>query len=159
MAKVILAVLLMTVVASAQEAPGRTELLATGGITGFLDEDADISATFGGAVRRYLTRRISLAPEFLYLVGQDSIRDLTLIPNVAYDFNDSRLVRPYLIGGLGWYQHRQPFGGTMFVHNEWTVSGGAGVKLFLTPRVFVAPEFRIGFEPIFRIAGSVGWSF
>jgi len=33
------------------------------------------------------------------------------------------------------------------------------VKFFLTPTVFAAPEFRIGFETIFRVAASIGFTF
>jgi hypothetical protein len=36
---------------------------------------------------------------------------------------------------------------------------GAGAKIFLTNRLFVAPEARFGWEPIVRLGGRIGWVF
>jgi hypothetical protein len=37
------------------------------------------------------------------------------------------------------------------------VTGGIGVRIAAGDRVFVAPEFRMGFEPIVRIGAAIGW--
>jgi hypothetical protein len=68
-------------------------------------------------------------------------------------------VRPYIIGGAGWMHHSQKIGPIRFSNNEWVGNGGVGVKFFFTPRLFVAPEFRIGFETILRAAASFGFTF
>jgi hypothetical protein len=39
------------------------------------------------------------------------------------------------------------------------VSGGVGIKFFLTDNIFFAPEFRLGFEPILRATVSFGVTF
>jgi hypothetical protein len=134
----------------------------TTGVTAWLDEVTDYSVTLGGAFRRYLTPRWSIEPEVLYLIGEGSMRDITVIPHISYDFRTQKPVRPYLTAGVGWRHQRQEFPGSMspsFRHNEVTVSGGFGVKVFVTPRVFLAPEVRTGFEPIFRATGSFGFVF
>ena len=56
-------------------------------------------------------------------------------------------------------RHSQDIGRIRFTDKEWVGNGGVGVKSFLTPRLFVAPEFCVGFETIFRAAGSIGFTF
>jgi len=59
------------------------------------------------------------------------------------------------------YPQVQEFGGdgidTSFT--TWTASVGGGVKIFLTKRLFVAPEVRVGREPNVRGTVSVGYVF
>jgi hypothetical protein len=146
----------------AQEPTRVNELRLTTGFTAWLDEVMDYSASTGVAYRRYLTPQVGIETEFLYMKGAGSIRDFTLIPHITYDFRPDRRVRPYLIAGVGWKHHREKFPGALFPdfqHNEATVSGGIGVKVFATRRVFFAPEVRMGFEPIFRVTGSFGFVF
>jgi len=148
--------------AEAQEPGRRNELKFMTGLTAWLDEVTDYSATIGGAYRRYITPRLSIEPEFLYLIGAGSIRDITVIPNISYDFRPGRPIRPYLTAGVGWIHHSEKYPGALlpdFSFNDVTVSGGIGVRVFVTPRVFLAPEVRIGFEPIFRATGSFGFVF
>ena len=156
MKKVVLAILLFAATAHAQE-PGReNELRFMTGMTAWLDEIMDYSATMGGSYRRYVTPRVSVDAEVLYLIGAGTIRDLTVIPHIAYDFRPGRPVRPYVIAGAGLRHHWERFPFAQFPEfsfNEAIVSGGFGVKVFVTPRVFLAPEVRIGFEPIFRATG------
>lgn len=160
-----IAILLMALFATTAEAQDRPrpEVRATGGFTGFLDEDSFAEALFGGSVRYSLTPRVGIEPEFLYMIGAGSVRDLTVIPHLSYDFRPGLPVRPYLIGGVGVLYHRSDFfterGIIKFRDTELTVSGGVGVKVFVTPRIFVAPEFRLGFETIYRATGSIGFVF
>lgn len=151
-------VLITSTAALAQGTPP-PEIRAIAGLTTFLDEDADHHVVLGGAGRYYLTSRLSLEPEILYMIGSGSDRDVSIVPHVAWDFNPGQRVRPYVIGGVGLLHHRQRFGPFKFTDNEWTVDGGIGVKFFLNTRVFVAPEIRLGFEPLLRVAGSIGFTF
>jgi hypothetical protein len=156
-----LAILLMlsfAATAGAQQKP-RAEIKATTGWVGFIDEDWIDHFVIGGAVRYYLTPRIGIEPEVLYMIGPGSDRDVTLIPHISFDFLSRPKVRPYLIGGAGLLHHSEKFGPLKFSHNEWVGNGGVGVKFFVTPALFVAPEFRMGFETIFRAAGSIGFVF
>ena len=43
-----------------------------------------------------------------------------------------------------------------FTSSEATASGGIGARIALGSHVFVAPEFRLGWEPETRIAVTIG---
>jgi len=130
------------------------------GAAAFLDEDTPLDHfVVGGSARFYLTGRFSLEPEFTYMVGPGSDRDYTLVPNVAYDLLQSDKATVYVIGGAGLLHHREEFPGAPdpdFSTTNWTATGGIGVKVFLSDRIFVAPEFRFGWDPLIRISGSIG---
>jgi len=158
MRRVIFLILLLAASAEAQQKPG-PEVKATAGWVGFIDEDWINHKIVGAAARFYLTTRIGLEPEVLYMIGPGSDRDVTLIPNLSFDFMTREKVRPYIIGGVGLMHHSEKIGPIRFSDNEWVGNGGVGVKFFLTPRLFVAPEFRLGFETILRAAGTVGFTF
>ena len=153
-----LLILLLAASAQAQTKP-RPEIKATAGWVGFIDESWINHKVVGGSASFYLTPRVGFEPEVLYMIGPGSDRDVTLIPHVSFDFLARRMVRPYVIGGAGWMHHSQKIGPIRFSNNEWVGNGGVGVKFFLTPTLFVAPEFRIGFETILRAAASIGVTF
>jgi hypothetical protein len=142
----------------AQQRP-RPEIKGAAGWVGFIDEDWIDHGVFGGAARFYLTPRIGVEPEILYMIGPGSDRDVTVIPHITFDFQARDKVKPYVIGGAGLLHHSEKFGPIKFTHNEWVGNGGIGVKFFLTPNLFVAPEFRMGFETIFRTTASIGFVF
>lgn len=64
---------------------------------------------------------------------------------------------PYLTVGVGVIRSAEQFL-RPFTHTEAFLSGGVGVKAYLTPRVFLAPEFRIGAELHARVSAGVGYS-
>jgi opacity protein-like surface antigen len=115
----------------------------------------------GASLRYHVTSRVSLGPEVLY-VGSCSRQTFTFnhpqvsgLLHAAVDLNESSRVRPYLIGGGGFVRHKDSFGrsryGAEFV-------GGAGAKIFLSDRVFVAPEVQTGPRVWFvRVTGSLGF--
>jgi hypothetical protein len=124
----------------------------------------------GGAVRAYVTKRLSIEPEYLYLRRSKDDQDNLVQMNVAYDFTDpTKRFVPYGIAGAGVLHNRgRVFGsdfvtGTPFVREisftTWTVSAGGGVKIFLTKRLFVSPELRLGREPTVRASINVGYVF
>lgn len=124
----------------------------------------------GGAVRVYLTKRLSVEPEYLYLRHSDTDQDQLVQPNVAFDFTDptKRLVA-YGIAGVGVLHHKGRFFGNDFAtgaprvfdtsFTTWTASAGGGLKIFLTNRLFVSPELRVGREPTVRATVNVGYVF
>jgi hypothetical protein len=124
----------------------------------------------GGAVRAYVTKRLSIEPEYLYLRRSKDDQDNLVQMNVAYDFTDpTKRFVPYGIAGAGVLHNRgRVFGsdfvtGTPFVREisftTWTASAGGGVKIFLTKRLFVSPELRLGREPTVRASINVGYVF
>jgi hypothetical protein len=151
--------------ASAQQSdtltPPKVEAKLVLGGASFADPSIPHSIV-GGAVRVYLTRRFSVEPEFLYMRHDRHDQDYFIQVNAAYDITDpTKRFVVYGIAGAGNFRNRSDFGGdgidTSFT--TWTASVGGGVKIFLTKRLFVAPEVRVGREPNVRGTVSVGYVF
>jgi len=138
-----------------------------GGATFGEDDDHKL---IGGAVRVYVTKRLSIEPEYLYLRDSVNDQDQLIQPNVAYDFTDpTKRVVAYGIAGVGVLKHKGRFVDRNFVtgvttvfdtsFTTWTASVGAGAKIFLTKRFFVSPELRLGRQPTLRATINVGYVF
>src|SRR6185369_2461803 len=126
----------------------------------------------GGAVRVYVTKRFSIEPEYLYLRHSENDQDHHFQPNVAYDFitdSTGRLV-VYGIAGVGVLHHNgETLSFNDFFTGEprvvdtsfttWTATAGIGAKIFVTKRLFVSPELRVGREPTVRATINVGYVF
>jgi|GEM_PF-948440 len=134
-------------------------------------DDVDLEHTLvGAAVRVYVTKRLSIEPEYVYMRRSDNDHDQIVQPNVAYDFTDpTKRVVVYGIAGTGVLYHKSTYFSTDFVtgaprvfdksFTTWTASAGGGVKIFLTKRLFVSPEIRVGHEPAFRATINAGYVF
>ena len=110
----------------------------------------------GGAVRVYVTKRLSIEPEFLYMRNGADDQDYIVQPNVAFDITDpTKRFVAYAIGGAGVLHHQ----GRSRSVTTWTAGAGGGVKIFLTNRLFVSPELRLGSEPTVRATVNVGYVF
>jgi hypothetical protein len=131
-------------------------------------EDND-HKTVGAAVRVYVTKRLSIEPEYLYLWHGENDQDQLFAPNVAWDFTDPReRFVVYGIAGGGVLHHKGRFVDTDFTgttrvfdtsFTTWTASVGGGLKIFVTDRLFVSPEFRVGRQPTLRGTINVGYVF
>ena len=151
--------------------PPKVEVKATFGAAGFGDELDDPHVVAGGSVRLYLTRRFSVEPELLYMRHSSDDQDYLFTPGVAYDLTDpTQRVVPYVAGGVGVFHHRGRFLGNDFNTGQprffdtssttWAATAGGGVKIFLSDRLFVAPDARLGFvgsEPTLRGTVSLGY--
>jgi hypothetical protein len=149
--------------------PPKVEVKVTAGGTDFSsDDNEDLKHTaVGGAVRVYLTKRLSTESEFMYMRNGSNDLDRFFTQSIAYDFNPAGKYVPYLIAGVGYERHTGRFFGQDFTTGEprtfdtsfetWSAGAGAGVKIFLTDRFFIAPEFRIGREPTLRGTVSIGY--
>lgn len=153
---------------SQERTPPKVEGKVTFGSTVF-NEDIEHKAV-GGAVRVYLTRRFSVEPEYLYLRNGERDQDHLVQASVAYDFTSpTKRFVPYGIVGVGVLHHKGTFFGNDFVTGEprvfdtsfttWSASVGGGVKIFLTKRLFVSPELRVGRQPTVRGTVNVGYVF
>jgi len=149
----------------------KAEIKLTVGAAGFGTDQGSIPhGLAGGSVRIYVRKRLSIEPEFLYLRNSPIDQDYIIQPNVAYDLTDpTKKFVPYLVGGAGVIHHRGRFFGADFTTGQprvfdtsftgWTAGVGAGVKIFLTRRLFIAPEARVGREPSVRGTVSIGYVF
>lgn len=135
------------------------EIRAPAGSACFVDEAwCDVPhAAVRLAANLYFSRSWAFAPEFLYARGSWDY-DLILLPSPAAELRSGGAVRPCAIFGFGLLRHQDlRFRGAS--GTGWSLQGGFGVKVFLTPRVYVAPEARLGWEPFFRVGASVGYVF
>ena len=138
--------------------PPKVEVKATFGAAGFGDELDTPHVVAGGSARFYLTRRFSVEPELLYMRNGPNDQDYLFTPNVAYDLTDpTKKVVPYVAGGVGAFHHRGRFTSS----TTWAATGGGGVKIFLSDRLFIAPDARLGVigrsEPTLRGTISLGY--
>jgi hypothetical protein len=155
-----------------EDPPGpKAEIRLTAGASGFTSDDGRIPhGVGGGSIRIYVTRRVSVEPEFLYMRNSPNDQDYLTQVSAAYDFaGGSKRFVPYVVAGAGVLRHRSEFFGRDFVtrqprtfdtsYTSLAVSAGGGVKMFLTKRLFIAPEGRIGYQPSVRGTVSIGYVF
>lgn len=157
----VLLLALFPTIAMAQDKPAPIVEFVTGW-AGFVDENWIDRTMFGVGARGYVTPRIAIGPEFVYMKGANDEYDWTLTGNVMFDLVAERArarprVVPYIAAGGGYLRQTTQVGTGPFTSGEGTVSGGVGVRLALGPRFFIAPEFRLGFEPEMRVGVMVGW--
>lgn len=173
-ASAVLITLLVTshVVAQQSDSQPRAEIKMIVGASDFGFDSSESYPHFvvGAAARIRISRHWSIEPEFNYMRRSSNDEDYVVQPNVVYEFNShgSRVV-PYLIGGVGVIRHKSVFHGSDFVtgipitfdtsYTTWSASGGAGLKVFLSKRLFVAPEARVGYQPTARATVSIGYVF
>ena len=149
----------------AQDKP-RPMVEAVVGQSGFIDESWDYFGTIGGGVRVFVTPRLAVGPEVAYLSGEFDASNLTVTANVTFDFvrdDGRRRIVPYVVAGGGYLRQKTLVGGgpgstavVPFTSSEGTMSAGLGARIALGSRMFVAPEFRLGWEPETRFAVTFG---
>ena len=135
---------------------------AVGGYAGFIDDSLIGHSVFGAGGRLHLSPRVSVGPEIVYMRGPGSDRDLFLTGNLTVDLMARAAgarrgtVNPFLVIGGGLMRHSSRFASTTFTSTEGAVTGGAGARAWLTDRVYALGEFRLGWEPHYRVTGGVG---
>ena len=101
------------------------------GYAGFVDDATIDHGIVGAAARLYLTTRVAVGPEFVYMRGPNSDRDLFLTGNLTFDVlpprnGKPRPITPFLVTGGGFFQHRDRFGPFDFTLLRGRVHGGWG---------------------------------
>lgn len=99
------------------------------GYAGFVDDSTIDHGIVGAAARVYLTPRVAVGPEFVYMRGPESDRDLVLTGNLTFDVlppldGRPRQVTPFLVAGGGIFQHRDRFGALDFRSSEGAFTAG-----------------------------------
>lgn len=147
-------------VANAQESYPVATVKVLGGYAGFLDDATIHEPVVGAAYRLDVAERLALEPEFLYLRRSAIERSFHLQLNVIRPIGPDRRVRFYLVGGAGIRHLRAEFPGAMdptFSDTEFTGGGGGGVRVELSDRFSLSPEFRLGWEPLLRATVGFGY--
>lgn len=136
------------------------------GLATFADEDAVEHFQIGAAPRFYLSPRVSVGPEFVYMAGPGEDRDIFFTGNVWFDIVEPgamgvKRVTPYLVAGVGVMAHRDFLfnEGVRWFHKEVGFSGGIGARIALNDRWYVAPEARLGSELHARLTAVAGYRF
>lgn len=129
-----------------------------GGYAGFVDDATIDHGLMGGAIRWFLSPRISVGPELVYMIGPRTDRDLMLTGNVTIDFvapaaGRPAALTPFVVAGGGLFRHSQRLGPHDFASVDPSFTAGAGFRARVSDRVAVGADFRIGWELHCRVAG------
>jgi hypothetical protein len=129
------------------------------GHAGFLDDATIDHSVWGAAGRWYLLPRVAIGPELVYFKGPRQDRDLAITGNVTFDFFAGSRITPFLVAGGGLFRHSDRFGARTFTSTEGSFTAGGGVRVPIGERLYIAPEFRVGWEPHYRVSVAAGWRF
>jgi hypothetical protein len=130
------------------------------GWLGFAD-DGIVSEGMAGAVARwYMSPRISIGPEVVY-VGGENHSHLIATGNVMYDVlapinSRSRRMTPFIVAGGGLFQTRETLFNGDFTSTEGAFTAGGGVRTLVDDRVTIGIDTRVGWELHLRVNGFVG---
>lgn len=136
----------------------RVAVTGGGGWAGFLDDGRIDHGVTGGGLDWRLTPHLAVGPEVLYMVGPGDDRDLFVlgIARVGFRPFDKGLV-PFLTAGGGLVTHSDTYGGGVTSRStEGAFVFGGGVRWNVSPRVFIAPDVTVGWEPHLRTSVMVG---
>ena len=146
--------LFLVLVVSAPAQAGRVEVRGDVGGTTFLNDTSYNHLLVGASLRAYFTRRLSFQPEYQFLNGQGHTESIFLA-SVAFDLRDtSRRVVPYVLVGAGVVHNNRQAGVS---RTASFFSGGFGAKIHLNPRWYIAPDFRVGIDPHYRVSVGIGY--
>jgi opacity protein-like surface antigen len=131
------------------------------GYAGFVDDATKNYPVVAGSVRRYLTDRVSVGPEIVFMHNSSLVTDRHVMAtgNVVFDVYPTRAKRlsPFIVGGFGVFSSRDQVRNGPFWSSDPAFTAGAGVRATVTDRMSVAAEYRVGWEPHHRITGTVGF--
>jgi hypothetical protein len=132
----------------------------TVGYAGFVDEGMIHHGVVGGALRWYVSPRVSLGPEIVFMAGPGDDRDLMLTGNLTFDFlspGPGRVFTPFVVAGGGWFRHSDRVGAGSYASDEGAFTAGVGLRANVSDRWYVGAEWRVGWELHTRISGVVGF--
>ena len=170
----LIAVILVPPAASAQSS--RVDLRAHWGYMYLLDDSPPEAWAGGGAVTAAVGPKLRLGLEVLHAnlfgkYGSYKQRARLFHPMAEYEFSSNSRFRPFMVIGVGYTQYRswlpdpRAYFDPSLPKRRWETQGrihytaGLGARLFLTKRLFLAPEVRIGLRPALRSTVSVGFAF
>jgi hypothetical protein len=145
--------------AAAQDRPAPAIDLAAGWV-GFADDGIVSETMVGGGGRWYLTQRIAIGPELIYIAGSNHSH-LVLTGNVTVDLlrpsgGAPRPVTPFIVIGGGLFQTREQFLSVDYLSSEGAFTVGGGVRVAAGARVTLGVDARLGWETHIRVNGVMG---
>src|SRR5262245_9662689 len=148
--------------ASAQHRPGPAAEFSAGWV-GFADDGVVGEGMVGGAARWYVSPRVSVGPEVLFIQGSNHSH-FVLTGNVNVDVlspvnGRPRTVTPFLVAGAGLFQTRETFLNGPFTSTEGAFTAGGGVRARTGDHLTFGVDTRIGWELHVRVNGFVGIQF
>ena len=142
---------------SSERPPSAVEII--GGYAGFVDDATIDHGVIGGSARFYLSPRISVGPEIVYMRGPADDRDLFFTGNLTFDVltpGPDRRVTPFLVAGGGLFRGSYSIGPQPFSYLEGAFTAGGGIRAPVSERWHALGEYRIGWELHQRVTGGVG---
>ena len=162
-------------VSPARGQTGRLAVAAHGGFTLGLDDSPPYAVLRGLSVSARTDERWRVGIEYMdaNMFGPTESHEShawMLTPVVEYGFASSGRVRPFLSFGVGLTQWRSLIGDLRSFDSDelvydWdrqhgiNLAGGLGVRIYLTKRLYLSPEARIGLLPSVRTSVALGYSF
>jgi hypothetical protein len=122
---------------------------------GFADDGIVSEGAIAGAARWYVSPRLALGPELLYIRG-DNHSHLALTGNLTWDLLSEATrpsATPFLVVGAGMFQTREAFFDGNFTSTEGAFTAGGGVRSRLSDRVNAGVDVRVGWELHVRVGG------
>lgn len=143
--------------ASAQEPSLLPGVTVAAGWAGFADEGLIHHGVIGAGVEWIATRHLAVGAEIHHAIGPGADRDLFALGVVRIGVLPfSRAIVPFVTAGAGLMRHSDRFFTGTAASTEGALVVGGGVRLRLSPRVYVAPEAEIGWEPHVRVGVTAG---
>ena len=139
---------------------GYTVFSATDDDTG--ETDSFKHTVLGGGARIPITSRLALGGEVLRLRGQGADRDWVFAGKLTFDLiQDTRGVPqpavPYIVGTGGFLKHSDERNEVPIAVNTGIGEAGIGVRIAAGRVLYLAPEFRFGFETHWTVGLVIGF--
>lgn len=144
---------LMAVAVSAQHRGWVAEV--SGGWAGLVDDATKNYLLVGGTVRRHVSPRVSVGPEFVIMSNSDLVgdRNVMLTGNVVLDAAPDARVSAFAIGGVGMFWGREQLRDGPYWSSDPAFTAGGGLRVNVTESVTLGGEYRIGWELHQRVSG------
>ena len=144
---------LMAVAVSAQHRGWVAEV--SGGWAGLVDDATKNYLLVGGTVRRHVSPRVSVGPEFVIMSNSDLVgdRNVMLTGNVVLDAAPDARVSAFAIGGVGMFWGREQLRDGPYWSSDPAFTAGGGLRVHVTESVTLGGEYRIGWELHQRVSG------
>ena len=148
----LLAILFVVPAANAQQRPAPAADLTAAWI-GFVDDAIANEPGFGGAFRWYISPRIAIGPELIYIPA-DSHSHFVLTGNLTWDVLSQAShpqATPFLVAGAGMFRTHEEFFDDAVTASEGAFTAGGGIRSRVADRVSVGVDARVGWELHLRI--------